>query len=99
MDKRQYELIERTLKEAIHMYGEQNWYPVPLRSCLCFFQRIYYKKTQRYVLTGQALRKSTNLLSEVEVLEDINMRVAQVEIEGVVKIIYHPDERGKRKNR
>ena len=89
----QYELVEKILKEAINLYGELNRCPIPLRSCLYYFQGIYYKKTRRYTLAERSLQKSFHLLSNIEVLAVKNIRIARNRIEDLLKIIQHLDNK------
>lgn len=90
----QYELVERTLKEAINLYGELNRCPIPLRSCLYYFQGIYYKKTRRYVLAEQALQRGVELLSKIEISADRNIRIAQNKIKDILKVIQYSNVKG-----
>ncbi len=90
----QYELVERTLKEAINLYGELNRCPIPFRSCLYYFQGIYYKKTRRYVLAEQALQRGVELLSKIEISADRNIRIAQNKIKDILKVIQYSNVKG-----
>ena len=61
-DRNQYELIEKSLGEAISIYGENADYPIEVRAYFYFCQSVYYNQTRRYTLAQKALQTVKELL-------------------------------------
>ena len=65
-NRKQYELIEKSLDEAIALYGENESYPSIHRAYFYFCQSIYYRQTCRYTLAEKALQKAKELLPSMK---------------------------------
>ncbi len=65
-NREQYELMEKSLDEAITLYGENESYPSIYRAYFYFCQSIYYRQTHRYTLAEKAIQKAKELLPSIE---------------------------------